>query len=89
MLSFLFNAESKNVNTEYSEFYEFLTGQYNSQPYKSNYVGYSLLLSSYISTGTNANNYNNLQRKSSDATLYWLQRMVGNEDIVQQWQMNC
>ena len=81
MLSFLFNAESKNVNTEYSEFYEFLTGQYNSQPYKSNYVGYSLLLSSYISTGTNANNYNNLQRKSSDATLYWLQRMVGNEDI--------
>ena len=81
MLSFLFNEESKNVNTEYSEFYEFLTGQYNSQPYKSNYVGYSLLLSSYISTGTNANNYNNLQRKSSDATLYWLQRMVGNEDI--------
>ena len=81
MLSFLFNAESKNVNTEYNEFYEFLTGQYNSQPYKSNYVGYSLLLSSYISTGKNANNYNSLQRKSSDATLYWLQRMVGNEDI--------
>lgn len=81
LLCFLFNADSNTIDTDYNEMYSYLTGNYTGNTVDSNVVKYSLVLGAYTSVAENAQKYDYLKNKATDATVLWLQKLLGTNDV--------